>query len=266
LRASQKRIKTQLINDFGNWGHIFHVDELLTDKDSPFYDMINSGFSKENSRMVMSVCPDDINRSRQRKTIETLLIEQFGEEFHLGTLGAYPIGGLLGIITASHHVPLKKGIEDKRTGNLIFFISPHLGLTIEDDIWYGYIYRANQEMLSTCCDALMNFLKSFRHVESLDEIEAIKEDDKDIAKSHLFKELIDDYKEKLIVNLHSEHINNGIIKLSKLNYELVMKKFEDILESFYAKEHFKGKIAVIGGITINTQKDDFFILKKYRIL
>ncbi len=115
----------QLQKDYGSWGKVCNINDFMTEV---IRSLSENDFKKENSRLVFSVCPDDVNRLEQRDTIEKGLKKEYDSEFHLGGLGAYPIGGVSGITAASHHPPdnLKGG--ERKDGNLIFFISPHVGL------------------------------------------------------------------------------------------------------------------------------------------
>ncbi len=83
----------QLQKDFSEWGKIFKPSTPLTDENSPVKQLIDKNFSKDNSKLVLSVCPDDINRLPERKSIENTIKENFGGEFHLSNLAGYPIGG-----------------------------------------------------------------------------------------------------------------------------------------------------------------------------
>ena len=255
----------QLQKDWGNWGNIFSVKTLYIQDPSPFKRLIENGFSKENSRIVFSVCPDDVNRLHDRDTIENSLLEKFGDEFHLGNLAAYPIGGVAGISAVSHHSPDCIEGECRTPGNLIFFISPHLGLDLENELLYGYIQRPGQDKLTTSCGAMMAFLHTIRHAENVSDLEEIKVDPNDPAKSILFRELVETYKEEIIENLHSQDINETILKLTRINYDLVMSKFKLMMQAFLEKGEFHGEFAIIGGVTINTTREDYFIFRDYTL-
>lgn len=256
----------ELQEDFGDWGTVFSVQNILSQDPSPFKRLVDKGFSMINSRIVFSVCPDDINRLHDRDTMENKIKEQFGEEFHLGNLAAYPIGGVSGITAASHHPPDTVIENAHHQGNLIFFISAHTGLTIlEDETRYGYVLRPGQDKFTTSCGAMMGFLKSIRHVTKLSEFKKVQNDPLDPCKTVLFKELLDNYKEEIIERLHSQDLNQTIIQLTKINYQLIMDKFKAMLTAFLEKEKFEGEYAIIGGITVNTEKEDYFIFRDYAL-
>ncbi len=256
----------QLQKDFGEWGTIVPASSLCTQESSPFKRILSKGFTKENSRLVFSVCSDDINRLEERTTIENEVIKVFGGEFYLGTLAACPIGGVTGIVAASHHAPEKAPEGEHKHGNLIFLISPHIGLTItESEVLYGQVMRPGQTKLSNCCGVMMGFLKSLRHAKTIKDVEPVKEDENDPAKSLLFKGLLEDFSEDIDEMLQIFEMNSTIIASAKINYDLVMKKFKEMLRIFNQKEHFAGHYAIIGGLTVNTEKEDYFVFRDYAI-
>ncbi len=256
----------QLQKDFSSWGKIFTPSDLLTDDNSPINRLLEQGFSIENTKLVLSVCPDDINRLPQRDTIEKTLKKTFGGEFHLGNLAGYPIGGLTGIVAASHHVPYKIIENKKIDGKLVFFISPHVGLAItQSETIYGQIFRPGQQTTSNCCGAMMGFLHHLRHAGKIEDIDKIAENDKDPMMMILFKELLDDYSREVGELLKIFEMNNLVIEASKLNYKLIMGKFKAILQGFLDKKAFQGEYAIIGGITINTMESDYFIFRDYTL-
>lgn len=260
-----EKFKEQLKKDFGDWGTIFTVKDVLTQEPSPFKRLLDMDFTKTNSRIIFSVCPDDVNRLHDRDTIENKLRETFGDEFHLGNLAAYPIGGVTGISAASHHSPDCIEGECRTPGNLIFFINPHVGLDLETEILYGYIQRPGQDKLSTSCGAMMGFLHIIRHADSIADLENVKMDPNDPAKAILFEELIKNHKKEILENLHSEDMNAIVIKLTKINYQLVMTKFKAMMQAFLERNEFKGEFAIIGGITVNTVHEDYFIFRDYTL-
>ncbi len=256
----------QLQKDFGEWGSVLSASSLFTQDDSPFKRISSKGFTKENSRLVFCVCSDDINRLEERTTIENAVKKVYNGEFHLGTLAAYPIGGATGITAGSHHAPEKAPEGGHKHGNLIFVICPHIGLTItETEILYGQILRPGQHKLSNCCGAMMGFLKSLRHAKSICDVEPVKGDENDPAKTLLFKGLLEDFAEDVDEMLQLFEMNSTIIASAKINYALVLKRFKEMLRIFNEKEHFSGHYAIIGGLTINTVKEDYFIFRDYAI-
>jgi len=255
---------SQIETDFGSWGVVFSVRELFSKDPSPFKRIMENGFSRANSKMVFSVCPDDFNRNGDQNTIVYEVRSVFGDESHLGTLGAYPAG-------VDKLIEIGSEINDdgnKKRKHLIIYISPHTSLTITDqEVIYGYVSRFGQSKFTASCDGIMKFLKSLRHVTSLEELKKISDgiDDDDRVKSLLFKKLLAHYGQEIVEKMHSQDMNATVMMLAKFNYELVMNTLKKMVQGCLEEVPFDGDYAIIGGITINTEKGDFFVFRDYSL-
>jgi hypothetical protein len=248
-------------NDYDDWGETFDIPQFMTYIKS---ELSKKDFEKRNSRLVFSVCSDDVNRLQGLKTVENALTDDYNNEFHLGGLGAYPIGGVSGIIAASHHAPDKVTNGDRQDGNLIFFVSPHFGLVEKEKFIYGKIIRPGQKNMTNSCGAMMGLLESLEQAESLDNFKALPDPNNvDPTRHVLHSELINKYEEWLKDILQMKDRNEQVVDLFKLNYDLVINKTTEMIDKFLEEDsdHFEGKIALIGGLTVNTTSGDNFILK-----
>ncbi|MHA1488503.1 MAG: hypothetical protein ACTSRI_02475 [Promethearchaeota archaeon] len=251
----------RLLKDFGDWGKVQTIQEFRSDIKK---NLSEKDFNRKNSRIVFSVCPDDINRLDDLETIENALTKEYNGEFHLGGLGAYPIGGVSGITAASHHTPDNIVSGVRKEGNLIFFISPHFGLMREKsgDFIFGKIVRPGQETPTSSCGAMMGFLDQLKEDGSPQAFKIPEDKEKvDQTRVILHQELINNYSDKLDEILKLESDNQQVINLSLLNYEVVTKKLDLMIKTFLNNNHFKGNIAIISGITVNVPTKDYFILK-----
>ena len=261
-----QEFKEKIESDFGKCGQILDVGE--------FSDNIKSSlsleeFNDDNSRLIFSVCSDDCNRLEERENIEKSLTKIYGREFHLGGLAGYPIGGVSGIIAASHHAPdnLNLKTEQRTKGNLIFFISPHLGLIKKDDYFYGRLIRPGQQNPSACCGALMGFLNNLKQVGNIDNFSILHVNHTlDPTRTLVYEALINEYPNQLNKILKIDDVNLQIIELVKINYELISQYVNDMINDFLIKESFQGKIAIISGITVNCNLRDYFVLKDIKFL
>jgi hypothetical protein len=254
----------KLRTDYEDWGQLYDISEFMERISS---ELSENNFKKDNSRLVYSVCPDDVNRLQGLNTIENALTNEYNSEFHLGGLGAYPMGGVSGIIAASHHPPDRIVNGERKGGNLIFFISPHMGVIENERYLYGKIIRPGQEKITNSCGAMMGFLDALEDVGSLDNFEVVSDpNDVDPTRVVLHTELINNYEEWLNKILQMDDPNEQVVDLFKLNYDLVIKKTDEMIKEFLEleRDHFEGNIAVIGGITVNTTSGDNFILKEIK--
>ncbi|MFW5895385.1 MAG: hypothetical protein ACOCT9_01445 [archaeon] len=250
---------------FDSWGNLINVSEFMTEINSEFSD---HQFLKDNSRLVFSVCPDDVNRLNNRETIEKALVNEYNREFHLGGLGAYPIGGVSGITAASHHPPDNINSEGRSEGNLIFFLSPHMGVIEQDDFSFGKIIRPGQKKITSSCGAMMGFLDALEEAGSVENFK-VTPDVQGIDPTRLVLQnaFIDKYPQELQKILDYEDKKKQVTELFKLNYTAVSSKANQMIEEFLEKEedHFTGNIAIIGGLTVNLPNEDCFILKDLNI-
>ncbi len=255
--------KEKLNDSFKDWGKILTINELLL-KVRP--DLFEHDFLKSNSRLVFCVCPDDINRIDEVESVEGALTKNYNGEFHLGGLGAYPMGGVSGITAASHHPPDKVENGSRKDGNMIFFVSPHMGLIKNGhgDFMFGKLIRPGQEKITSSCGAMMGFLAALKLAESPDNFSITPDTGSiDPTRIVLHNDLINNYSNELKEMLAIQDENQQVVELFKLNYALVANKAKEMIKEFQIREryHFKGSIAYLGGITINLGNEDLFLLK-----
>ncbi|MBN1800539.1 MAG: hypothetical protein JW891_03485 [Candidatus Lokiarchaeota archaeon] len=258
--------KITLEKDLLEWGKVLSVGELVQEINDK---LVNKGFNKTNSRLVFSVCSDDCNRLAERETIEKALTKIFNREFHLGGLAAYPVGGVSGIVAASHHPPDLKTLDGRkeRAGNLIIFASPHFGIIKKETLIYGSFIRPGQQKPTASCGAMMGFLSALKAAKNTNKLRPRVEDTSlDPSKKVLYKQLIANYSDRLNTLLKLDDVNNQVLELFKINHDLVESKLLQMIAEFKKKEPFSGNMAFISGITINTTDKDYFILKQIKYL
>ncbi|MFX1275969.1 MAG: hypothetical protein ACFFBP_09345 [Promethearchaeota archaeon] len=251
---------------FRDWGQVLNVGEFIEEIKKT---LDPSEYNSENSRLVFSVCSDDCNRLAERETIEKALTKTYGREFHLGGLAGYPVGGVSGIIAASHHVPdiICTESQQIRKGNLIFFISPHIGMIKKQDFYYGRLVRSCQESPTGCCGAMMGFLSALKQTRNIDNFNIAYEDKNlDPTRVILHDALINEYPDQLNNILAMDDVNSQIIKLTMINHDLISEKISIMIDEFLKREKasFQGKIGFITGITVNCSNRDYFVLKEVR--
>ncbi|MBD3194098.1 MAG: hypothetical protein GF317_03525 [Candidatus Lokiarchaeota archaeon] len=248
-------------NRFGDWGECLTINDFMLKIRK---DLTENGFLKDNSRLVFSVCPDDVNRIEEVDTIEDALTDNYNGEFHLGGLGGYPMGGVSGITAASHHPPDKVDNGTRKDGNMIFFISPHMGIVEQNELLFGKIIRPGQEKLTSSCGAMMGFLSMLEEAGSLENFQIAPDDTYlDPTRIVLHNDLLNNYADRLEQVMSIDDPQKQVVELFKLNYDVVANKGKNMIDAFLEKEkeHFKGNIALISGITVNVPGKDHFVLK-----
>jgi len=261
-----EEFKEKIYSDFSKWGQVLNVGEFSEEIKKK---VILEEYNAENTRLIFSVCSDDCNRLGERENIEKSLTKIYGREFHLGSLAGYPIGGVSGIIAASHHVPdiVNSQTGQRTKGNLVFFISPHLGLIKRDDYFYGRLIRPGQQNASACCGAMMGFLNDLKQAGSVEDFNIIPDyNNLDQTRILIHEALINEYPNQLNKILTMDSVNSQIIELIRLNHELIAQKANNMINEFLKNESFQGNIVIITGITINCNLRDYFVLKEIKIL
>ena len=249
----------QLKQDFENWGKILSIKDFALEISKSLSD---HNFTADNSRLVFSVCSDDINRLFERETVENAFKEEYDGEFHLGSLGAYPIGGITGITAASHHAPVNIVDDDRKEGNLIFFVSPHMGLWIENEAIYGKTLRPGQDKPTSSCGAMMGFLNWLKQYKTAKNFKIPEIDASDPARTILYRELLNANPNTLNEIINQKNENQQVIAIAKLNYDVILNKTKSTIAIFLKKNLFKGRIVIISGITVNAPKFDLIVLKE----
>ena len=206
---------------------------------SDFFSQLNQtleerhGFTPTNTRFAEGACCDEINEP------ELLRLEQhWGERFKFGGLAGYCHGGKTGLGAVSHHVPEKDGQR-----NLLLVGGPHIGW--HDGTW-GKVPRAGQRDITTSCGALMAIVTAGYaglHAKTMDPLD-----------SQQF--LV----ERLMLPFLKESNGESDIPLIVQATQFLMHRIDTDLSIIVneLQQRFKGQIACVTGVTINTANGNFF--------
>ena len=191
------------------------------------------GFTPDNTRFAEGACCDEINEPELK-----LLDDCWGERFKFGGLAGYCHGGRTGLGAVSHHVP----VEDGRK-NLLLVAGPHIGW--HEGEW-GQVARAGQAELTTSCGALMAILGT-----DLVTLESKDMDPLDIQQFTV---------ERIMLPFLQEASGTDDARLIALATKFLMHRVDSdlatILDGIQPK--FRGQIACVTGVTINTLRGNFF--------
>lgn len=202
-------------------------------------------FTPKNTLFGFSTCPDELNRD------VTSFKSYYGEhQFPLGGLTGYPFRGKTGFAAFSHHAP-----NNQSEVNFVILYGPHVGISPKGEL--GKVLRENQFHESTACGAAISFLNKY------------KESMKNGKKYEPVEDALDmeQYSVEKMMLSHAYRIissQNHIKELVEVNYMLVDEAMMKIIESL--KHHFNGKIALVGGIMINTpHHNGYFDLRRFEV-
>jgi len=198
------------------------------------------GFTPQNTRFAEGGCSDEINEPEYR-----LLENYWGERFKFGGLAGYCHAGKTGLTAVSHHVPQIGGQK-----NLLLVAGPHIGF--HEGQW-GKVPRRSQPGVTACCGSLATVLQTGR--------EAIrpKSDDRLDYQQHVVEQLMLPYLEKC----HREGRQADIVEATKYLLQRIERDLLSLVKGL--EKDFEGQIALITGMTINTEVGNFFSLSYFKV-
>ena len=198
------------------------------------------GFTPENTRFAEGGCSDEINETEYK-----LLEQYWGERFKFGGLAGYCHGGRAGLNAVSHHVPEVAGEK-----NLLLVAGPHIGY---DRGEWGKILRDGQSHITSACGLLAAIV-----AEGYDTIRQKPADFLDRQRETV-EQLMLPYLKKCAENGKSP----DIIDATKYLMQRIDRDLPDLVNDLTT--HFEGQIAVITGITINTEIGNYFSASKVEV-
>ncbi len=198
------------------------------------------GFTPQNTRFAEGGCCDEINESEYE-----FLESYWGERFKFGGLAGYCHGGRSALGAVSHHVPEQDGKK-----NLLLVAGPHIG--VHRGQW-GQVARRGQPDPTTCCGSLCAVLQA-----GLETVRQKSADPLD-RQQHTVEQI-------LLPFLEQSSQTDQPPSVEKATRFLMERIDTDLLRIVGDLEAgFDGQIAVITGITINTELGNFFEVSRFEV-
>ena len=206
---------------------------------SEFFNQLNQtlgrqhGFTPDNTRFAEGACCDEINEPELRQ-----LEQLWGERFKFGGLAGYCHGGRTGLGAVSHHVPEEGGQK-----NLLLVAGPHIGW--HDEEW-GKVPREGQAEITTSCGALMAIMGAGH-----DNLEAKALDPLDAQQFNV---------ERIMLPFFKDADGAEDVPMITRATQFLMQRIDSDLGIIIGDllPNFGGQIACVTGVTINTEKCNFF--------
>jgi len=198
------------------------------------------GFTPDNTRFAEGGCCDEINEP------ELELLERYwGERFKFGGLAGYCHGGRSGLGAVSHHVP---EVDGQR--NLLLLGGPHIGFHMGR---WGEIPRPGQPEMTASCGSLCAVLEA-----GYDVVRQKEEDPLD-RQQYIVEQIMLPFLEQ-----HKDDSSPDVVAATLF----LMKKIDDDFSTIVTDlaNGFDGQIAVITGVTINTEIGNYFNLSRFAVL
>jgi len=197
-------------------------------------------FTPGNTRFAEGGCCDEINEPEYQ-----LMERYWGKRFKFGGLAGYCHGGKTGLKAVSHHVPEVDGRK-----NLLLVAGPHIAYY--DGEW-GKIPRSGQSHITTSCGSLAVVVE--------DGYEKI------IQKPTDFLDRQQQTVEQLMLPYLKKCAEAGkapdLVEATKFLMQRIDTDLLGIVQDL--ETQFDGQIAIITGITINTEHSNYFSVSKVRV-
>jgi len=196
----------------------------------------------ETSLVATSLCCDEVNR-----VLEKDFAKHYTDNFSMGGLAGFPFGGVTSFGAMAHHIP--------DGGSCLVVFGPHVGIDADGNV--GVVNRRGRAAPGACCGSACAALG---HVSCVHKGEAKPADPSAFAD-------ITDGQQAMVGNLLMPHAER-LVKAAEPMKELPMALYDaqkELMERIVAggcqEVAGEGKIAVLGGVQINTPEteSDYFL-------
>jgi len=200
----------------------------------------------DTTMVATSFCCDEVNRN-----LETDFQKVYRDTFSLGGLAGFPFGGVTGFGAMASHIP--------DGGSCLVVYGPHVGVNKDGKV--GTVERRGQEKSGTCCGSAVAAAGYISKVYK-GEVEAAggPTEPNDAQQLYVGSMLLP-YAERLA------KAEEPMVDLPYATFEPVDSLVEKILAKAGGKVKGDGKIALLGGLQINTPEgmSDYFLPVKFEI-
>eukprot|EP00546_Thalassionema_frauenfeldii_P019998 CAMPEP_0178900666 /NCGR_PEP_ID=MMETSP0786-20121207/3592_1 /TAXON_ID=186022 /ORGANISM="Thalassionema frauenfeldii, Strain CCMP 1798" /LENGTH=483 /DNA_ID=CAMNT_0020571679 /DNA_START=510 /DNA_END=1961 /DNA_ORIENTATION=+ len=202
--------------------------------------LANHGYGSS-TLLSTSLCCDEINRD-----LEHEFEEHFGNHFAMGGLAGFPFGGITSFNAMAHHIP--------DGGSCLLVYGPHVG--IDRSGKFGTVERRGRLKSGSCCGsatiAAAYCCAVHAGTQKLDIFSV--EEDIDIEQHFVGQMLLP----------HAKRLDEADwpeVELPRILYEEQQKQIYKIVQQCCREVAGNGKIALLGGIQINTpcEQEDYFV-------
>lgn len=217
------------------------------------YDLVNKvkgalgrfGYGK-NTLLATSFCCDEVNRP-----LEEDLAAVYGQQFNMGGLAGFPFGGVTGFAAMAKHIP--------DGGSCLVVYGPHVGVDFDGKV--GTVNRRGKEKGGTCCGSAVAASSYVSAVAKGEIKEATTPTATMDAQQIYVGSVLLPYADRLA------KANDPMIELPYAMFEPVDDLTQKIVAKAAGKVGGGGKIALLGGIQINTPEgiSDYFLPLRFEV-
>lgn len=204
-----------------------------------------NGYDSEKTLVACSLCCDEVNRP-----LETDLASVYTHNFNMGGLAGFPFGGAVAFGAMAAHIP--------DGGSTLMIYGPHVGVDSKGKV--GTVERRGRKNGGSCCGSAVAASGYVASVLAGDAEEAEIPDEPIAAQQAYVGDMLLPYAERL------EEAKDKMVELPYALYDAQSEMVERIVKAS-AGGVTDGKIAVLGGIQINTPEgfSDYFLPKSFKL-
>ena len=208
--------------------------------------LTKAGYDKDKTLVACSLCCDEVNRP-----LELDLADAYTSNFNMGGLAGFPFGGAVAFGAMAAHIP--------DGGSTLLVYGPHVGVDSTGAV--GTVERRGRENGGSCCGSAVAASGYVGDVLAGKTEEAAIPDDPMHAQQYFVGKMLLPYAEKL------EAADEKMVELPYALYEAQTDMVGRIVEKACGGVAGDGKIAVLGGIQINTPEaySDYFLPRSFEL-
>lgn len=196
--------------------------------------------------LATSLCSDEVNRF-----LEKSFTHVYGDNFSLGGLGGFPFGGVTAFGAMTHHIP--------DGGSCLVLYGPHVGVNVNGDV--GTVDRRGRHEGGACCGsgvAASGYVSNVLHGKVKQTGPPSSPID---AEQSYVSSMLLPFAERL------EKADDAMVELPYAMFEAQDELMIEIMRKGCGAVSENGKIALLGGIEINTPAGvaDYFLPLRFDI-
>jgi hypothetical protein len=205
------------------------------------------GFGKS-SLVATALCCDEVNR-----VLEKDFAPHYNDNFSMGGLAGFAFGGVTSFGAMAHHIP--------DGGSCLVIFGPHVGVDADGKV--GSVNRRGRAAPGACCGSAC---AAYGHVCAVHQGKGKATDPSVFAdpvqcQQAMVGDLLMPYAERLV------KAAEPMVELPHALYDAQKKVMDDIIAAGCQEVAGDGKIAVLGGIQINTpeSESDYFLPLSFEV-
>ncbi|CAB9527553.1 Inherit from NOG: Low-co2 inducible protein [Seminavis robusta] len=214
-----------------------------------------SGYDGNTTLVATALCCDELNRP-----LVDDLEREFGQTFTMGGLAGFAFGGVTSFGAMAHHIP--------DGGNCLLVYGPHVGVDSEGNV--GTVNRRGRKHGGACCGSAsaaagyvhQEYCKQITDdsVNTFNSVNTISNDPLD-AQQQFVNNLLLPYGKRL------EEAEDKKAELPKALFDAQNELVQRIVAKGASNVGGRGKIAMVGGVQINTPPgmQDYFLPLRFEL-